>query len=128
VNDVFNHPYSQAKGIPLYSYGARVVDGQLMIPMYAFPGWEVCGIQLITGKQDDAGRWEKKNLGPRGIGRIGYGKKIWVVEGWADAVTLFEAVDDVTAVIAFGKPDAVAENLDLYFGGKRAIRVLEDAA
>ena len=127
VNDVYLHPYSQAKGIPLYSFGARTVDGSLMIPMYSFPNWEVCGIQLISGRRDDDGRWEKRNLGPRGIGRIGYGKDIWVVEGWADAVTLFEAVDDITAIIAFGKPDRVAENLDLFFEGRRTIRVLEDA-
>ena len=126
VNDIYLHPYSQAKGIPLYSYGARVVDGQLMIPMYSFPGWEVVGVQLITGKQDDDGRWIKKNYGPRGIGRIGYGSVIVVVEGWADAVHMFEQVDDISVVIAFGKVEPVASNLRLYFKGKRRVVAVKD--
>lgn len=134
VMAVYAHPYSQAKRIPPYRYGdAQVVPYRgataLMVPMFTLPGWDVCGVQIITGRRDDEGRWEKRSFGPRGIGRIGSSRHapIYVTEGWADAVHLWEKLDDAVVVIAFGRVMPVAENLNLYFGRKRQITAVEDA-
>ena len=136
LNDVWEHPYSIAKQIPLYDTGARCCQyrGQptLVIPQYSLPGWEVCGVQLITGNRTDKGGWEKLNRGPRGIGKVGYiepGAPLVVVEGWADAASLGEhyAAGNPGIIIAFGQVSNVAANLDLYFNGRRKITAIQDA-
>jgi hypothetical protein len=134
ITAIYAHSYSQAKGIPLYHYSAAIADyhgtSSIVVPMYSFPRWEVCGVQVITGKRDEHGKWVKRTLGPTGVGCVGYhkGAPIVVVEGWADGVTTFELMNGkATVLIAFGKPDSLANKLDLYWKNKRCINVIKDA-